>query len=160
MKEVGRVEEFLKDPREARVSREGTVQVQVPKVIPAPTPILVAAAVDGDGGGLAGAGGGDVGDEAIAVSAHTKRVALQKKAAAAMVAAEDYARRFESGDIAVRFLCSYALCFIFCLLELCEVRFLGFSFLFLLLYFFKTEIWLSLWIYCLALNLDITPAFA
>lgn len=101
MKEVGRVEEFLKDPREARVSREGTVQVQVPKVIPAPTPILVAAAVDGDGGGLAGAGGGDVGDEAIAVSAHTKRVALQKKAAAAMVAAEDYARRFESGDIAV-----------------------------------------------------------
>ena len=34
-----------------------------------------------------------------------KRVALQRKGAAAMIAAEEYARRFESGgDVAVRLL--------------------------------------------------------
>ncbi|KAJ8748769.1 hypothetical protein K2173_011324 [Erythroxylum novogranatense] len=36
-----------------------------------------------------------------ALSAQTKRVALQRKAAAAVVAAEDYARRFEAGDLTV-----------------------------------------------------------
>ena len=31
-----------------------------------------------------------------------KRIALQRKGAAAMIAAEEYARRFESGDVVVR----------------------------------------------------------
>ncbi|XP_021280478.1 uncharacterized protein LOC110413824 isoform X2 [Herrania umbratica] len=90
LQEVIRVEEFLKDPWGVRVSREGTVQVPVPKVAPVPA---------GDGGG--GGCGGDAAEEAASVSAQAKRLALQRKAAAAMVAAEDYARRVESGDIAV-----------------------------------------------------------
>ena len=85
------VEEFLKDPWGVRVSREGIVQVPVPKVAPDPT---------GDGGG-----GGDAVEEAASVSALAKRLALQRKAAAAMVAAEDYARKVESGDIAVIYSC-------------------------------------------------------
>ncbi|KAL4342130.1 hypothetical protein GQ457_08G023880 [Hibiscus cannabinus] len=85
LQEVIQLEGFLKDPWGVRVSREGTVQVPVPKVAPIPA---------GDGGG---GGGADTVDE----SAQAKRLALQRKAAAAMVAAEDYARRVESGDIAV-----------------------------------------------------------
>lgn len=87
------VEEFLKDPLgRFRVSKEeSTVQVLVPEV-PQPPPPAVAIV---DGAGL------DAAEEAAAaVSAQTKRVALQRKAAAAMVAAEDYARRFESGYVA------------------------------------------------------------
>ncbi|KAH9774554.1 PHD finger family protein [Citrus sinensis] len=87
------VEEFLKDPLgRFRVSKEeSTVQVLVPEV-PQPPPPAVAVV---DGAGL------DAAEEAAAaVSAQTKRVALQRKAAAAMVAAEDYARRFESGYVA------------------------------------------------------------
>ncbi|XP_022756808.1 uncharacterized protein LOC111304502 isoform X2 [Durio zibethinus] len=89
LQEVIRIEDFLKDPWGVRVSREGTVLVPVPKVAPVPA---------GDGGG-----GGGVGavQEAASVSPQAKRLALQRKAAAAMVAAEDYARRVESGDIAV-----------------------------------------------------------
>ena len=90
LQEVIRVEEFLKDPWGVRVSREGTVQVPVPRVAPVPA---------GDGGG-----GGDAVEEEALVSAQAKRLALQRKAAAAMVAAEDYARKVESGDIAVIFL--------------------------------------------------------
>ncbi|OMP04927.1 Zinc finger, PHD-type [Corchorus capsularis] len=89
LQEVIRVEEFLKDPWGVRVSREGTVQVPVPKVAPVPA---------GDGGV---GGGGDAVEEAASASSQAKRLALQRKAAAAMVAAEDYARRVESGDIAV-----------------------------------------------------------
>lgn len=87
----------MKDPLgRFRVSKEeSTVQVLVPEV-PQPPPPAVAIV---DGAGL------DAAEEAAAaVSAQTKRVALQRKAAAAMVAAEDYARRFESGYVAVRFL--------------------------------------------------------
>ncbi|EEF44618.1 protein binding protein, putative [Ricinus communis] len=103
--EVSRIEEFLKDPFRIRDfdDSSSTVQVLVPKVLPVPAPpppapslsssLAAVPAVGEDGGG-----GGGLGEEA---SAHTKRVALQKKAAAAMVAAEDYARRFESGDMAV-----------------------------------------------------------
>ncbi|KAJ9174512.1 hypothetical protein P3X46_013149 [Hevea brasiliensis] len=101
--DVLRIEEFFKDPLGIRDSKKSTVQVLVPKVAPvpaAPAPTFgVVAAGDGGGGGGGGAGGGsELGEEA---SAQTKRVALQRKAAAAMVAAEDYARRFESGDMAV-----------------------------------------------------------
>ncbi|KAE8677476.1 hypothetical protein F3Y22_tig00111506pilonHSYRG00081 [Hibiscus syriacus] len=85
LQEVIQLEAFFKDPWGVRVAREGTVQVPVPKVAPIPA---------GDGGG---GGGADTVDE----SAQAKRLALQRKAAAAMVAAEDYARRVESGDITV-----------------------------------------------------------
>ncbi|KAE8727469.1 Detected protein of confused Function [Hibiscus syriacus] len=83
LQEVTQLEAFFKDPWGVRVAREGTVQVPVPKVAPVPA---------GDGGG-----GADTAEE----SAQAKRLALQGKAAAAMVAAEDYARRVESGDITV-----------------------------------------------------------
>ncbi|XP_038723357.1 uncharacterized protein LOC120015181 [Tripterygium wilfordii] len=92
--EVSRIEEFLRDPWGIRALREGTVQVSVPKVEPVVVP---AAAPIGVLNGAAG--GGDAAEEAA--SAQHKRVALQRKAAATMVAAEDYARRFEAGDIAV-----------------------------------------------------------
>ncbi|KAE8701622.1 germination-related protein [Hibiscus syriacus] len=83
--EVIQVEGFLKDPWGVRVSRERTVQVPVPKVAPVPS---------GDGGGGGGA-------DSVYESAQAKRPALPRKAAAAMVAAEDYARRVELGDILV-----------------------------------------------------------
>lgn len=41
----------------------------------------------------------DVADEAA--SAQAKRLALQRKGAAALIAAEEYARRFESPDVGV-----------------------------------------------------------
>lgn len=43
---------------------------------------------------------GDLVDESASMKA--KRVALQRKGAAAMIAAEEYARKFESGDLLVR----------------------------------------------------------
>ncbi|WCJ18503.1 PHD finger family protein [Euphorbia peplus] len=93
---------FLDDPsqRFTADSKDSTVQVLVPRVsvspavpavVPAPAAAAVAAVVVADGGG-------DVGEEASAIS---KRLALQKKAAAAMLAAEDFARRFESGHMPV-----------------------------------------------------------
>ncbi|GKU88623.1 hypothetical protein SLEP1_g2862 [Rubroshorea leprosula] len=85
--EVIRVEDFFKDPWGIRVSKEGTVQVSVPKVEPV-RPGDVPAGVDAV-------------DEAAALSAQAKRLAVQRRAAAAMVVAEDFARRVESGDIAV-----------------------------------------------------------
>ncbi|XP_057978611.1 uncharacterized protein LOC131165016 isoform X2 [Malania oleifera] len=83
--EAVRVEEFLRDDWLLRVCRSSTVQVAVPRVAPPPPAPPVSA--------------GDCGEEAL-LSAQTKRAALQRKAAAALVAAEDYARRFESGDLA------------------------------------------------------------
>lgn len=89
-----RVEEFLKDPWLLKAKEGATIQVKVPKIVVAPPPPQPAAV--GDGGG-----GGD-GEEAAAIaSAQTKRAALQKKAAAASMVAEDFARRFESGDLEV-----------------------------------------------------------
>lgn len=57
----------------------------VPKVVPPPPEAVPVA--------------GDALDESASMKA--KRVALQRKGAAAMIAAEEYARRFESGDVAV-----------------------------------------------------------
>ena len=89
-------EEFLKDPLGFRAREsDQTVQVVVPKVVP-PPPLprpVQAAATDGVPAGDA------VLDEAVSTQA--KRVALQRKGAAAMIAAEEYARRFESGDVVV-----------------------------------------------------------
>lgn len=98
---VLKVEEFVKDPWGIRV-RDGkgtTVQVWVPKVVPPPPPVQPVGVV---GEALGGADGVD--EMAAAMSAQTKRIALQRKAAAAMIAAEDYARRFESGNLVVRVL--------------------------------------------------------
>ncbi|XP_068648220.1 uncharacterized protein [Aristolochia californica] len=84
--EVLLVQQFLSDQWPIRVQREGTVQVAVPRIVPAVT------VVDG-GDGLAGDG-----DEML--SAQTKRATLQRRAVAASLAAEDYARRFETGNLA------------------------------------------------------------
>ncbi|KAL4332585.1 hypothetical protein GQ457_07G025240 [Hibiscus cannabinus] len=87
LQEAIRVEEFLKDPWGVRVSREGTVQVSVPKLAPVTA---------GDGGGAGAV------EESASVLAQTRRLALQRKAAATMVAAaEDYAGKVESGYVAV-----------------------------------------------------------
>lgn len=87
LEEVAKVAEFWRDPWLLRVRERSTVQVAVPRiVVPPPLPVTV----DGFGGD---------GEEAL--SAQTKRAAMQKKAAAASLEAEDYARRFESGDLVV-----------------------------------------------------------
>ncbi|KAL3732693.1 hypothetical protein ACJRO7_029358 [Eucalyptus globulus] len=117
VREILQLQEFLNDPWRIRApdappaaAAAATLQVAVPKVVPPPPPPLplqTAAGADAPAGIAAGAGGAaaasasaDGADDALAaVSAQAKRAALQKKAAAAMVAAEDYARRFESGDL-------------------------------------------------------------
>ncbi|CAN0864714.1 Histone-lysine N-methyltransferase 2B, partial [Linum grandiflorum] len=106
--DVSRIEELLNDSSRVRASDEAatTVQVLVPKIVPPPPPATATASISVAVPAAAALPspvvvGGDCGDEdseALSASAHTKRVALQKKAAATMVAAEDFARRFESGD--------------------------------------------------------------
>ncbi|KAF8396147.1 hypothetical protein HHK36_017760 [Tetracentron sinense] len=83
--EVFRVEEFLRDPWLVRDKERSTVQVAVPRIV-SPT----VAVVDGFGGG------GD-GEELLSVQA--KRAAMQKKAVVVSLVAEDYARKFETGDL-------------------------------------------------------------
>ncbi|XP_059649120.1 uncharacterized protein LOC132295062 isoform X2 [Cornus florida] len=91
LEEVARVGEFLEDPWLIKVRERDTVQVAVPKVVaPAPPPVTAVVAV---------ADGGSGGDGEELLSAQTKRAAMQRKAAAASLVAEDYARRFESGDL-------------------------------------------------------------
>lgn len=101
--QVSSLQDFLSDPWGIRAHEAtATVQVAVPKVVPPPPPPPHPAAVVDAFAGLSSAGRADgVDDSLAAVSAQAKRAALQKKAAAAMVAAEDYARRFESGDLVV-----------------------------------------------------------
>ncbi|XP_073270069.1 uncharacterized protein [Primulina huaijiensis] len=95
LQEVAGVEQFLKDPWLIKAREDATIQVMVPKVVgsavPATQPPQLPAAM--------GVGGGDSGEEVAAASAQVKRVALQKQATAASLVAEDYARRFESGDL-------------------------------------------------------------
>ncbi|XP_061352536.1 uncharacterized protein LOC133297404 isoform X2 [Gastrolobium bilobum] len=79
--DVDELRDFLADTRRD----DTTVQVAVPKVVPPPPPPPDGVPV-----------GGDALDESASMKA--KRVALQRKGAAAMIAAEEYARRFESGD--------------------------------------------------------------
>lgn len=97
LQEVARVEQFLKDPWLIKKRENATVQVKVPKVVVAsnPPPPIPHFAADAPVGADESA--------AAAASAQVKRVALQKQAAAASVEAEDYARRFESGDLEVVF---------------------------------------------------------
>ncbi|KAK4738230.1 hypothetical protein R3W88_001927 [Solanum pinnatisectum] len=90
--DVTKLEEFLKDPWGLKAKQPATIQVKVPKLNVAPPP----QAPVGDGGG----GSSGDGEEAAAIaSAKTKRVALQKKTAAASMVADDFARQFESGDV-------------------------------------------------------------
>lgn len=83
MQELIGVEAFLKDPLGVTVSRERTVQVRVPKITPVPA---------GDGGD----GFDAVEDSGSVLVAQSKRLVLQRKAAA-----EVYARKVVPGDIAV-----------------------------------------------------------
>ncbi|XP_024464624.2 uncharacterized protein LOC7467338 isoform X2 [Populus trichocarpa] len=93
--DVARIDEFLKDPLGIRASREGTVLVSAPKVVPVPAPIPpthsleVVSARDREGDG------GVVED---AFSTQTKRVAIQRQAAAAKASAECYAKKVASED--------------------------------------------------------------
>lgn len=92
LEEILRIEEFVRDPWLLKAEVNATVQVKVPKVaavVPPSLPPPQVSEVGGDGNG----------DEAaLAVSAQTKRVALQKEGAAASLVAEDFARRFETGE--------------------------------------------------------------
>ncbi|VFQ92065.1 unnamed protein product [Cuscuta campestris] len=91
LQDVAMVEEFLKDPWLIRARENATIQVRVPRLAVAqPSQQLLA----GDSGG-----GRDAEEAAAEMSAQTKRVSLQKKAAAASSVAEDFARRFESGNL-------------------------------------------------------------
>ncbi|KAL9241317.1 hypothetical protein vseg_015442 [Gypsophila vaccaria] len=102
--EIDRIEEFLKDPWLFRVKDGATVQVPVPKLAPPPPPPPSAVVnVDSDDAAAAAAAVAAAAAAAAAaeeeLSAQTKRAALQKKAAVASLAAEDFARRFESGAL-------------------------------------------------------------
>ncbi|KAJ6299407.1 hypothetical protein OIU76_020384 [Salix suchowensis] len=88
--DVAKIDEFLKDPFGIRASREGTVQVSVPKSLA----VVPGRDRGGDGGGV-----GVVAEEAL--SAQAKRVAIQRQAAAAKASAEYYAKKVESGDTPV-----------------------------------------------------------
>ncbi|XP_078430011.1 uncharacterized protein LOC144702023 isoform X2 [Wolffia australiana] len=86
LEEVARVEEFLRDPWWVRAGDGGgTVQVLVPRMAP---PVGAVAPVEVVGGG----------DGEYAAASQSKRAALQKQAAEASVAAEDYFRRLEAGE--------------------------------------------------------------
>ena len=91
MDDVAFIDRFLKDPWIIRVREGAAVQVPVPKLAPPPPPPPPPVAVDGDDAAA---------DELV--SAQTKRAALQRKAAVASLAAEDFARRFETGALEVR----------------------------------------------------------
>ncbi|KAF9675574.1 hypothetical protein SADUNF_Sadunf09G0046300 [Salix dunnii] len=93
--DVASIDEFLKDPLGIRVSREGTVLVSVPKVLPVPVtvpPTHTLSVVSARGRG------GDGGVVEEAVSAQTKRVAIQEQAAATKASPEYFAKKVESGN--------------------------------------------------------------
>ncbi|KAM0050407.1 putative [histone H3]-lysine(4) N-trimethyltransferase chromatin regulator PHD family [Helianthus debilis subsp. tardiflorus] len=91
---AARVEAIFND-RSLIYGKSETVEVLVPKVVVMPPPAMASQPI----------GSLDVvvvdGDVAEELSVQSKRFVMQKKAAAASVVAEDYARRFESGDVAV-----------------------------------------------------------
>ncbi|KAH9611987.1 hypothetical protein KSS87_007149 [Heliosperma pusillum] len=90
--EISRLEDFLKDPWLFRVKDGATVQVPVPTLPPPPPPPILPPVLSNIDDAAATAA-----QELL--SAQTKRAALQKKAASASLAAEDFARRFESGAL-------------------------------------------------------------
>ncbi|XP_073025371.1 uncharacterized protein [Primulina eburnea] len=92
LQEVARVEQFLNDPWLIKARENATCQVKVPKVIVSPATLPQIPETPAVG---CRAGEGVAASDA---SAKVKRAGLQKQAAASSSVAEDYARRFESGD--------------------------------------------------------------
>ena len=91
--DVTRLEEFIKDPWGLKAKQPATCQVKVPKLIVESPPRVPV-------------GNGDGEEAASTASAQTKRVALQKKAAAAASnVGEDFTGGFQSGDVEVRNCC-------------------------------------------------------
>nr|XP_025887099.1 supporter of activation of yellow protein-like isoform X1 [Solanum lycopersicum] len=85
--DVTRLEEFIKDPWGLKAKQPATCQVKVPKLIVESPPRVPV-------------GNGDGEEAASTASAQTKRVALQKKAAAAASnVGEDFTGGFQSGDV-------------------------------------------------------------
>jgi hypothetical protein len=118
--EISKLEVFLQDPwtlRPAVDSTTTTIQVEVPRLEPSqlvgtpgsplfeePEPISDGIRDEVVGGGV---GGGSIGghnnkeESAWAQSVRAKRAELQRQAAEASVAAEDYVRRLEAGAAAM-----------------------------------------------------------
>lgn len=91
--QIARLKAFLDDPWLIKDEKR-TVQVLVPKVTVVVQPPVVTVnrnrvVLDG-------------GDAEEMLSVQNKRAVLQKQAAAASLVAEDFARRFESGETVVR----------------------------------------------------------
>lgn len=84
--EIAKLKSFLEDPWAVKDDKK-TVQVLVPKVTVVPAPPQPRVTVDPA-----------VFEAEEMLSARNKRAAMQKKAAAASLVAEDYARRFELGE--------------------------------------------------------------
>ncbi|KAF9592739.1 hypothetical protein IFM89_017309 [Coptis chinensis] len=106
--DVFKVEQFFNDPWCVKVNKDSqTVQVLVPKVVvppPAPLPIHIGnsnAAVDvvvvNKEVVESGGGGDGEREEKEMLSLQAKRIALQKQAFEASIAAEEYVRKIESG---------------------------------------------------------------
>lgn len=96
LEDVCRLEELLPDPWFLRAGCRWTVQVPVPKVH-----VGAGRSIEqgiGENGAVVAAGAAS-GEEAL--SLQMKRAAFQKKAVEASLAAEDYARRLEAGEVAV-----------------------------------------------------------
>ncbi|XP_031496746.1 uncharacterized protein LOC116261925 isoform X2 [Nymphaea colorata] len=94
LEDVCRLEELLPDPWFLRAGCRRTVQVAVPRVN-----VGAGRSIEhgiGENGSLVAAGSAN-GEEAL--SLQMKRVAMQKKAVEASLAAEDYARRLEAGEV-------------------------------------------------------------
>ncbi|KAJ0735213.1 putative [histone H3]-lysine(4) N-trimethyltransferase chromatin regulator PHD family [Helianthus annuus] len=87
--EIARLKAFLEDPWLIKGEKK-TVQVVVPKVTVVVPPVRPRLSVD------PAVLDGSEAEEML--SARSKRAAVQKQAAAALLVAEDYARRFESGE--------------------------------------------------------------
>ncbi|CAN6440530.1 unnamed protein product [Victoria cruziana] len=95
LEDVCRLEELLPDPWFLRAGCRWTVQVPVPKVH-----VGAGRSIEqgiGENGAVVAAGAAS-GEEAL--SLQMKRAAFQKKAVEASLAAEDYARRLEAGEVA------------------------------------------------------------
>ncbi|KAL6560493.1 hypothetical protein OROGR_004052 [Orobanche gracilis] len=100
LQEVSRVEQFLKDPWLIKARENATIQVKVPKIVPSPDTLPLPLPQFTPPVSVAPGGARDEAAAMGVASEQVKRAALQKQAAAAsLVVAKDYARKFESGDL-------------------------------------------------------------
>lgn len=107
LNEIHSLEDFLRNPWDAEVSNEGTVQIHVPKLDVFDTGSRIAAR------DVFGVGNDSVMEVAASsVSIQPKRLVLQKKVA------EDFAANSGSGDLEVRFLLPKLVCVVMILLPL------------------------------------------